>query len=308
MYVRTRDPRYVSLCAITEKQHGLFTAGQAASTGLTYEALGATVDRGRFEEVAPGVFRALPGAPLTVIERLHAAVLSAAALAARRSALALYDLAPHPAIPQLLVVRTRRNLDRAHIHSTRALHDDDHTVVDGIPTTSAIRATIDACGHLPRTLATRVVTKGVVKRRFRPDALLARPRSYGTLGGLAPTRRSPSSAISIRPSSTPGTISRHWSAMPRAASAYPTRCSITASRHRTVPATSTQPGREYRTVEYDGYWEHLTSTKRFDDDRVRQTELQELGWIIDRCTIRMLRKDGAAVFAGVVRAHNPGGP
>jgi hypothetical protein len=312
MYKRSSDPRFVLLRSVADTQRGLFTAAQAEQAGFSYRAMSAAVDRGRWIEVAPFVYRALPAAPMPALATLHAATLSAHALAARRSALALVDLAPFPPVPQLVVVRTRRNLDRPNVHSTRSLPDTDCTVIDGIPSTTIVRATIDACDHLPRTLATRVITKGIVKRRYRPDELYERAEALRN-----PRRPGAYQVLRIMAGLNPSIADarNEWETLiDEAAKRFGLPAPIfnlkvdlpTGARFLDAgwPAVT-------RAIEYDGYWEHLVSVERFDDDRSRQTQLQDAGWIIDHCTNRMLRKDAAAVFAGLCRAYGrpvPVGP
>ena len=67
------------------------------------------------------------GPKLTWEDELLAAVLSSGAIAARRSAAALFGLLTPPKTPELLVARGRRNLDRASIHSTLDLPESDIT-------------------------------------------------------------------------------------------------------------------------------------------------------------------------------------
>ncbi|HEY1741474.1 MAG TPA: type IV toxin-antitoxin system AbiEi family antitoxin domain-containing protein, partial [Acidimicrobiia bacterium] len=272
-----RDHRYLSLQAVAGSQRGMFTRVQAAACGLDGDAVDRAVARGRLDEVAPYVYRPLPAAAMTPIETLHAATLSANALAARLSTLALVDLAPFPYTPHLLVVRTRRNLARSNVHSTLCLPDCDRTLVHGIASTTIARATIDASAHLPWTLANRVVTKGIVKRHLRPDDLMGR-----ALALRNPRRPGAYKVISIVRSLNPSLeqARNEWELLvAEKAAQFGLPAPIFNYR------VDTPNGPRFldaawppvqRSIEYDGYWEHLTSTRRFDDDRVRQSELQEL--------------------------------
>ncbi len=299
------DDRYRDLLPIAAHQRGLFTLEQASNAGFDPRSIQRALRRRRWEEVAPRVYRAMPAGPLLPIDDLHAAALSADALAARLSTLALCDLHPHPFTPQLLVVRSRRNLDRPGMHSTRSLPDEDRTTIAGIPSTTAIRATIDACGRLPRTLATRVVTKAIVRRRFQPAELVIRadelrnPRRPGAVAVLRIVQELNPSIAEAR---------NEWEALigelavkfGLPAPVFNFRVDL-PNGPRFLDAAWPPV---WRGIEYDGYWEHLLSTQRFDDDRARQSELQEAGWILDRCTNRMLRKDPMRVFTPLLRAHD----
>jgi hypothetical protein len=305
----SHDQRHAALQPLAAKQRGLFTVQQALRSGFDSHTIALALERARWQEVAPAVFRALPASPMTAIEVLHAATLSADALAARLSALALVDLAPFPPTPHLLVVRTRRNLERPNIHSTRSLPESDRTVIAGIASTTALRATIDACGHLRNTLAMRVVTKGIVKRRFRPDELAGRaeelrnPRRPGACAVLRIIEGLNPSVQDAR-NEWEALIGEHAKRFGLPAPVFNYRVELPRGpRYIDAAWPSVKRG-----IEYDGYWEHLLSMERFDDDRARRSELQDDDWILDSATNRLLRKDPAAVFVGLIRAYSLGGP
>src|SRR4051812_31963693 len=96
------DQRHGALQLVATTQRGLFTAQQALECGFDRHTILLALERSRWQEVAPGVLRALPAAPMLAIDELHAATMSATALAARLSTLALCDLAPYPREPHLL--------------------------------------------------------------------------------------------------------------------------------------------------------------------------------------------------------------
>jgi hypothetical protein len=298
------NERYENLQTIAARQRGLFTVQQALRSGFDSHTIQLAVARARWDEVAPSVFRALPASRMTAIETLHAGTLSANALAARRSTLALLDLAPFPPVPQLLVVRSRRNLDRPNIHSTLSLPESDRTLIVGIDSTTAVRAVIDACGHLPRTLATRVITKGIVKRRFNPEELYARaeelrnPRRPGAYSVLRIVQ-SLNPSISEARNEWEALIGEHAAKFGLPVPIFNFKVELpTGVRYLDSAWPPVKRG-----IEYDGYWEHLMSMERFDGDRVRDSELQNAGWTIDACTNRMLRKNARAVFEGLIRAY-----
>ena len=201
---------------------------------------------------------------------------------ARRSTLALVDLAPFPPTaaaargPRRVATSTDRTCTRRGRCPTR-----DRTVIDGIPSTTVVRATIDACGHLPRTLATRVVTKGIVKRHFQPEQLVARaeelrnPRRPGAYKVLRDRPRPQS--VDRRARATNGRrLARRHAA--RRFGLPATDLQLPRRPTRTVRVTSTPRGPPIkRGIEYDGYWEHLLEHERFDDDRARQKRAPSRG-------------------------------
>src|SRR5690242_4544440 len=97
---------------IARRQRGVFTLEQALAVGWTRFTVRQWLEGRIWEEVAPRVYR-YPTDAMAWTDTLMAAVLSANAVAARRSATALYGLMHPPTEPQLLVARGRRNLDRA---------------------------------------------------------------------------------------------------------------------------------------------------------------------------------------------------
>ena len=107
-----------------------------------------TLHAGTWQEMAPRVYRAGIAGRLTWLDELAALVLSCDGIAARQSAAALYDLLPPPKKQEILVVRTKRNVERAIVHSTKDLPDSEVVTANGIRATSPVRTVIDTAGDL----------------------------------------------------------------------------------------------------------------------------------------------------------------
>jgi hypothetical protein len=299
----TADPRLAKLRSSLNLQYGLFSIAQAREAGFHSEAIHARIDRGDWVLVAPKVLRAAPGSILTSAQRTWAAVLSADAVASRRSAAALYGLISFPRSPEIMVKRSRRNLDRAVLMSTRSLPDSDLVIARGIPSATPSRAVIDCCSVLGARDRTQLVTKAIVRRLVDPDLLVQRAEE------LRNARR-PGAArvitIVAALNDSLRDVRNDWEALvlelsdrfglPRPVANF--RVDLpTGPRFIDAAWPGCLVGGEF-----DGYWEHLTSRKRFDDDRVRRNELTDAGWKVYGLTSTMLRDDPRGAFGPIVRA------
>src|SRR4051812_28102767 len=89
-----------AIARLAATQHGVLTTTQALATGMSHDAIGKRIKRGRWERVARGVHR-IAGAPGTWEQRLMIGVLAARSggAVARRSAAALWELPGFPREP-----------------------------------------------------------------------------------------------------------------------------------------------------------------------------------------------------------------
>jgi hypothetical protein len=119
---------------------------------------------GTADRVAPRVLR-IGGAPETWRQRLMVATLSAGpgCVVSHRAAAALHGFDRFPAGPvEVLVGRPYRSRDpRVRVHSTRRLDEEDLTVVDGIPVTTAERTLIDLAARVGRNRLEEALDSGV---------------------------------------------------------------------------------------------------------------------------------------------------
>ena len=287
---------------IARRQRGLFTLDQAMSAGWEDTGIRRWLAAGVFEELAPRVYR-FAGVPLTWEDRLLAAALSANAIAARRSAAALYQLLAPPAIPQLLVVRGRRNLARAEIHSTHDLPASDVTRVGPIPSTTPVRTVIDAAGELREDAVERLVDRAVATGRVRLAALERRARELRAPGRPGAARvlqslsdahpdleraRSDFEAIVLRLARAAG--------LPTPEVNWP----VIVNGQRRFLDVAWPPPKVF--LEFDGYLPHIETRRVFDDDRARQNDLVDNGWRVFRVTSRLLERSAHQQFEAVKRA------
>jgi very-short-patch-repair endonuclease len=294
--------RMLDTRAIARRQRGFFTLDQAFEAGWDATTVRRWLRAGVWEESAPRVYR-FAGVPMNWKDELIAASLSANAVAARRSAAGLYGLWAPPAQPQLLVVRGRRNLDRAEIHSTNDLPPSDVTRVGPIPATTPVRTVIDAAGELHGSAVDRLVDRAVSTRRVRLAALERRAREL-----RAPARPGAARVLA--------SISRAHPDLERARNEFEAEV-LRLARAAGLP----QPEVNWPLIingqrrlldvawpapkivlEFDGYLPHVETRTVFDDDRARQNDLVDDDWKVFRVTSTMLRASLARQFEAVKRA------
>jgi len=175
--------------ALAERQHGVFTIGQARATGFSRSAIAHRLSTARWELMGVGIYR-LSGTPRTWEQRLNALVLASGpdAAASHRSAAALLAIPgfDRAGAVEAITPRPRRHRDPDyHVHRWRTLPGHHLTVIDGIVTTRVARTLVDLAGvlHPSRTeravdncLAARTVTVGTLRAVFTE---LARPGRKG---------------------------------------------------------------------------------------------------------------------------------
>lgn len=300
--------RFDALADIARTQYGLFTSKDATDCGFSRPTIRRLLAKNRWREVYPLVYCDASRPPLTWYSRLVALQLSAPnAVITGHSALGLYGVVDKPTPPEVIVKRSQRNLDRVVVHSSLELPEHDIVEVKKLKATRPSRSLIVAAdAHtvqetqelIAKAAAKRVVKLDALQRRARDLACAARPGAGRVLRALADMH--------------PG--------YERARNDWEAAVLLALSRYDVPP-----PEVNYRLrvhgdwreldfawplakvfLEYDGYWEHLMSKARFDDDRARDNALEDLGWKGYKVTSRMLEsRDGLAL---VVKAVNAGTP
>lgn len=130
-------------------QHGLFTAADASSLGVTHQDLRSLVATGWCDRARPGVYRVV-AAPRTQEQDLLAVVLfhGAGTVASHRSAAALWGMPGYrmrPSEVTRLHERNRRS-PGGLVHGVLLLPDVHCTVRTGIPVTTVSRTIFDLAG------------------------------------------------------------------------------------------------------------------------------------------------------------------
>jgi very-short-patch-repair endonuclease len=293
-------PRH-HLTVAARRQHGLFTYHQALAAGISHDAVARHVRSGRWQELEPAVFRALPAGRPTFEQRLMALVLSTGGVAYGRSAVALYGLLDPPRRPEVLVVRAGRNRVRSGLHSTRALPAGELTTVRGVPSTMPGRSVIDACATLSFGACCALVDAAVVRALVRPESLARRaeelrnakrPGCTKVLRALAEQHpqleraRNEWEALALR-------LARRFG-LPDPVPNHP----VHVGQRRVLDLAWPDA---LVVLEFDGFAPHMVRDV-FDDDRARQNALVAAGWTVFRATSRLLERDPRAVFAPIAAA------
>jgi len=162
------------LAAVTDRQHGLFTASQASAAGITKGFLDRRIRTGEVVAVDHAVYRSIL-APTTWHQRLLAACLAGPAVASHRSGGGLWHL-PVPDLTMLEVTalrHRRRKADDVVWHESYLLDENSITEVDGIPATNPARTVIDLAAVLAPDDLQRVVDD-VLRRRLASIGSLTR--------------------------------------------------------------------------------------------------------------------------------------
>ncbi len=271
------------------QQLDLFTLEQVLGAGFDRMTVRRWLKARVWEEPAPRVYR-YSGSELTWQQQLLAATLSGRALAAARCAAALYGLQPAPAQPELLVVRGRRNLARAKVHSTIDLPVSDISAVGAIPTTAPMRTVIDAASSVPRCEVENLVDRAMLRRFVQPARLERRARDL-----VAPRRPGARRVLTALSTMHPELeeARNDWEAQVLRLVArfglpdpIPNYEIIVGGRQRFLDFAWPPP---QVCLEYDGYEPHMETRQVFDDDRDRQNDLVAAGWLVFRLTNGMLK-------------------
>lgn len=155
------------LIAIATRQHGVLSADDLRSVGITRGRRRTLIDRGDLVAVGPNAHR-MTGFPLTARQAVMLACLQFDSIASHGTSGALNGLSACCLSP-IHVLGTRRIRARGAdvpvtVHTTTNLPSDDITTVDGIPCASVARTLLLLAGA-PR--ADEAVVRGLVDEAVR---------------------------------------------------------------------------------------------------------------------------------------------
>lgn len=186
----TPDGRVARVAA---RHHGLVTRPRALGCGLSDRQVEHRVRVGRWERLAPGVYR-IAGSPVTPAQDAYAATLAAGqdAVVCGLSSLALLQVADAPKVPFICVGPVQSARTRGAVVRRAALTAQDRTHVGPIPTTTPARALLEAAPHVPDDVLERLVDDVLDAALTPPSAVLAAIRRAGAGPGRhgAPRLRS----------------------------------------------------------------------------------------------------------------------
>ena len=203
-----------------------------------------------------------------------------------------------------MVTRSRRNLDRELVHSTRSLPTIDLTTEQHVSTTTVARAIVDCAARLSDQSTERIIAKALVLRKVRGEDLQERAEALRV--GRAGAARVARVVGALDPNLTKSY--NEWEILVTELAATcglptPQRNFRVELEHGTRLVDVAWPEVKCG-IEYDGYWEHLTSMDRFVDDRFRDIDFKNSGWRIDHCNKQMLETAASRIFEPARRAFD----
>jgi hypothetical protein len=287
---------------IARTQFGLFTYAQAISVDIPPRTIAWMLDRGRWQEVEPGVMRALPAGRLTWQERIFALSLSVDGVGFGLSASALYGVWTPPRQAEVLVERAGRNRKRPGVHSTRSLPKTDIAIVQGVPATMPARSLCDGAARLRQEQVNKLVDTAVARGLVQPCVLAK--RAFELWNSKRPGCRKVLLALAEQ---HPGLeqARNEWEALvvrrvhefglPEPQLDYPV---VVDGQQRYLDVAWAQ---SLVDLEFDGFPPHMVRSV-FDEDRVRQNSLVAAGWTVFRVTSRILEQNPGPLFGQIRQA------
>jgi hypothetical protein len=281
-----------ALVSQSRKQRGYFTLNQLLDAGFSRTSIRRMVGS-EIAEDAPRVYRSSTTRP-SWKDRTYAVTLATGGFACRRSALALYGLGRPPAVPEILVLRSQRNLPPG-LCSSAVFGLSDRALTDGnIPTVRAAWLAIEMAASMDldhvATLLSKLIARNLV------DAVALRRRAHELTNPMRPGAARVLRALDTLHPELARTVNE-WEALTVAASA----------RHG-VPMTHVQhrvviDGRTYYLdtanpslrvgIEFAG-WDPHGRRPAFDDDHERANDLRGQRWLVFVATARILNSPARA--------------
>lgn len=284
-------------------QYGVFAREQVARLGATRGSIDHRIRTGRWDRVAPRVFR-LAGAPPSWHQSLIAACLSwgDGAVVSHRAAAALWRLAGFAPGPVELTVPRRRDRNGPGVVHRNLLLPPDVTTVEAIAVTTPARTLLDIASVAPPAaveealdaLRRRLVSMARLRWRLTQLGRKGRP-GLATMHSLI-NARDPGVAVpeSVFERRLLRVLKR--ARLGRPVAQYPIR-----KGGRTVAVVDFAFPDARLALEADGYRWH-SGRVRWEHDRVRGNELMLLGWRVVHVTWTELARRPDAVVAFIREA------
>lgn len=289
--IRGQSPER-QIVALAEAQHAMIHRGQLLVIGLKAGAIDRRIAAGRLHVMHRGVY-ALGHRVVTLNGRWMAAVLACGPGAAlsHRDAAALMGLRPPGGARYEVTVPHDGGRKRESIRVYRsALRPDEMTVVDVIPTTTWARTLIDLAAVLPAHQLARALEQAEVLRVLDLNELDPLLDRHPTRRGMPALRRA---LAEHRPEAyrTRNDLEALLVGLCRQADLpLPTAVNASLDLSGVGRIEPDALWRDHRViVEVDGFATHATR-QAFEADRVRDAELQILGWRVLRTTWRQLER------------------
>lgn len=282
------------IAEFARRQHQVFTLDQARSAGLSDDQATRRLTAGVWVGLAAGVY-APASASLTTRSRVHAATLALpGSVASHESA---GELRSYPLVPpgHVVVSRADDQPNRTSLGTVRRVCDFDpvdHTIVDGIPVTTAVRTAVDLAAVLGEGRYRQLIDQLLVDGVITQEALAERAVRWCRRG-----RRGSSLLWRTVEARGAGYVAPESELETRGLALLATAGLPSPVRQLALPWRSRRPGRvdcgwpEFRVlVEWDSRKHHLIETQ-FEDDRRRDDDAVAHGWAPLRFTWKMVHGD-----------------
>lgn len=286
--------------AIAGRQHGLVTRAQLLEVGLSPAAVGRRLQAGRLRALHRGVYLLGPLPHERTVDMAAVLAGGPTALLSHTSALRLWRIRESDVARPIHVTvascgRGRRPGIR--FHRVAALAEDEHSVVDGVPTTSAARALVDAAGILGTGEIERAAAVAEREGIITSHELAELPRRYRRRPGIAAIRAIVEEGAS--PAFTRSEAERRCLALLRAAGLPRPQANVPVGPYELDLLWPS----EGVAIEIDGRTHH-SSRPRFEGDRRKDNWLRARGIEVIRLTWRQITRDAfpTAVQIGQILA------
>jgi predicted transcriptional regulator of viral defense system len=277
--------------AIARVQHGLVTYDQVSAAAMTRDHIYYRMQQGRWERVAPQVYR-IAGCPETWHQRLLAATLVYRGVASHRSALKLHGILDYRTDEvDVSFARWRRHgLPGVTAHETVCFSPTDHTVVAGVPVTTIERTLIDAGAIHSSRFVEDALDECIRRQWTTPESVAERLRAIAGQGrnGVGVMRTILDQRCALQDTSESVLQSRFIRALRDHDVVLPVaQYTITLGHHRVARVDFAYPDRRIA-IEIDGLRYHA-SRRSLEADAARQNEIAMSGFRLYRYTLGDLR-------------------
>jgi very-short-patch-repair endonuclease len=283
------------IARIAARQHGVITRRQLLAIGLGRGGVDARLERGLLHALHAGVYLVGHTAELPRAREMAAVLACGAGTAiSHRSAAPFWNLAHEFDCADVEVTVTgARAPQRARIRAyrTAALTADEVRIVDGIPVTSPARTIVDVSRFLTTAALEHVVADAIRRGVVLQIQLTRALERHRGRRGVATLR---SVMSGVEPAFTRSAAERRLLRVIRDVSLPSPVLNARVGGHE---VDFLWPAQRV-IVEVDGFQWH-SDRAAFERDRLRDAELQALGYRVIRVTWRQLQREPRAVIARI---------
>jgi hypothetical protein len=290
------------LATMASAQYGVFTRKQATAAGVNPRRIDNRTERGIYERIHPGVY-GIAGTPGQWHRDVIAAVFAATepAAASHRTAAYLWGMTERR--PDTIEIATPRHLrvkrPSHQVRESKDLRSSDIVIVDGIPTTAAVRTIVDLGASAPPWFVAKCLDTALRMKLFdiwdvqRFIMRVARKGRNG-IGTIRPLVEERLTWQGITESDLEDLLRRVVATTP---------VPMPDTQHVVCDTDGEFVGRydfayptRFAIIETDSEGHHM-DPESFQRDREKQNRAQMLGWTVYRVTWRQLIDDPDSVRA-----------